>query len=75
MEINPNGYNWPIPGYFSISSPFGSRISPTTGSQSFHYGTDIPAPENTELVAIFDGQITHVGFLGSGRIFYHTIFF
>lgn len=74
VPVNPNGFNWPIPGYTSISSPFGSRTSPTTGAQSYHYGTDIPAPENTPLIAISDGIITHCGFLGPGRVFYYTFF-
>ena len=36
------------------------------GASSFHYGTDIPAPEGTSLVAINDGEISFLGFLGAG---------
>lgn len=66
ISFNPNGFVWPIPGYTSISSPFGKRNAPTSGASSFHYGTDIPAPEGTKLVAITDGIITFRSFLGAG---------
>lgn len=66
LEINPNGFVWPIPGYTRISSPFGKRTAPTGGASSFHYGCDIPAPQGTKLIAIHDGQITFAKFLGAG---------
>lgn len=66
IGINPNGFIWPIPGYTSISSPFGKRNAPTSGASSFHYGVDIPAPEGTKLIAINDGEITFRSFLGAG---------
>lgn len=66
LIFNPDGFVWPIPGYTSISSPFGKRNAPTSGASSFHYGTDIPAPEGTKLIAIADGQITFCSFLGAG---------
>ncbi len=66
IDFNPNGFVWPIPGYKSISSPFGKRKAPTGGASSFHYGVDIPAPEGTKLIAISDGEITFRSFLGAG---------
>ena len=59
-------FAWPIPGYTSISSPFGKRNAPTSGASTFHKGTDIPAPEGTVLIATCDGEITFIGFLGGG---------
>lgn len=59
-------FAWPIPGYTSISSPFGKRVAPTSGASTFHKGTDIPAPEGTTLIATCDGEITFIGFLGGG---------
>ena len=66
LNFNSNGFVWPIPGYTSISSPFGKRNAPTSGASSFHYGTDIPAPEGTKLIAVNDGEITFRSFLGAG---------
>ena len=66
IGFNPDGFLWPLPGYTSISSPYGPRKSPTGGSSGFHHGTDIPAPEGTKFVAINDGEITFRSFLGAG---------
>ena len=66
LEINPNGYVWPLPGYTRISSPYGKRHSPTQGASSFHYGIDIPAPPGTNFIAVHDGEITFRQFLGPG---------
>ena len=66
LNFNPDGFTWPIPGSTSISSPFGKRNAPTSGASGFHYGTDIPAPEGTKLIAVNDGEITFRSFLGAG---------
>ena len=36
------------------------------GASTFHKGVDIGAPEGFEFVAVTDGTITFVGFLGGG---------
>lgn len=64
--IGSSKYAWPVPGYTNISSPFGKRNAPTSGASTFHKGTDIPAPEGTNLIAVCDGTITFTGFLGGG---------
>lgn len=76
IEFSPNNFGliWPIPGYTQISSPFGKRKAPTGGASSFHYGTDIPAPEGSKLIAIHDGKITFCSFLGAGRFYYYSFF-
>ncbi len=66
IGFNPDGFLWPLPGYTSISSPFGPRKSPTGSGSGFHHGVDIPAPEGTKFVAINDGEITFRSFLGAG---------
>lgn len=45
-------FSWPVFGYYTISSKFGYRISPTTGASSYHSGVDIPAPEKTNIYSI-----------------------
>ncbi|MCI9245702.1 MAG: hypothetical protein HFJ30_00905 [Clostridia bacterium] len=37
-------FTWPIPGYTTITSIFGTRTHPIYGTSDFHRGTDISAP-------------------------------
>jgi len=60
-----SSFSWPIPGYNSISSNFGFRISPTNGASKYHSGIDIPAPEGTNLYSVTSGKIAFVGFYGA----------
>ncbi|MFD2328745.1 peptidoglycan DD-metalloendopeptidase family protein [Cohnella sp. GCM10020058] len=49
---------WPAPGYFTLSSPFGSRTDPVTGKTgAFHAGMDIPVPVGNPVVAAEDGDV------------------
>lgn len=64
--MSDDKYVWPIPGYTSITSPFGKRYSPTSGASSYHKGIDIGAPQGTKLFAVTSGTITFTGFLGGG---------
>ena len=65
LEISGSGFVWPTPGYTTITSQFGSRKSPTTGKQSFHYGTDIGAPQGTRIISISSGIVNFTGFNGA----------
>ena len=51
------GFIWPLDNYYSISSYFGRRKTPTNGASSFHSGIDIPAPEGTPIHSIDGGKI------------------
>lgn len=53
---------WPVPSWHSVSSPYGKRFHPVTGSYKMHYGIDIPAPEGTPIIAPSDGQIQSYAF-------------
>lgn len=52
---------WPLESYTTISSQFGNRIHPISGVYKFHKGIDIPAPENTDILASDDGIVMFSG--------------
>ncbi|HWQ88720.1 MAG TPA: peptidoglycan DD-metalloendopeptidase family protein [Desulfitobacteriaceae bacterium] len=56
--------NWPVPGRYEISSPFGWRTHPITGVRSLHTGIDIPAPTGTALHAVGAGEVIYAGWYG-----------
>lgn len=57
---------WPVNGW--VTSGFGYRSDPFTGSREMHDGLDIVAPAGTPIVAPADGRITFAGWkMGYGR--------
>ncbi len=52
-------FTWPLPGYGSgsITSPYGYRIHPITGTKKFHSGIDLGAPAGTTIVAAKAGTV------------------
>lgn len=46
---------WPVPGYSTISSPYGWRV--LWGRNDFHLGIDIPAPSGTNIYAAAAGEV------------------
>jgi murein DD-endopeptidase MepM/ murein hydrolase activator NlpD len=45
-----------------LTSLYGPRPDPVTGSPDFHHGVDIAAPEGMEVQAARDGQVVQSGF-------------
>lgn len=57
---------WPTPGYYKISSPFGYRMHPILKYRKFHGGIDINAPMNAYIHAASDGTIISSGWRSGG---------
>ncbi|MBO5408180.1 MAG: peptidoglycan DD-metalloendopeptidase family protein [Clostridia bacterium] len=49
--------NWPAPGYYTITSPFGNRLHPILKVYKLHTGVDIAAPSGASVVAAEDGKV------------------
>ncbi|GHV34676.1 peptidase M23 [Clostridia bacterium] len=58
-------FTWPLPGYFTISSPFGYRRHPVLGVNKLHTGTDLPAPTGTKIIAANSGTVVLATYNGS----------
>lgn len=53
----------PIASYTRISSPFGYRIHPITGTKKLHSGIDYAAPYGTAIYAAEDGKVLTSGWI------------
>lgn len=56
-------FQWPVPGYYRISSDYVSRTSPITGKKEFHTGIDIPAGYGQNVIAAADGVVITSGWI------------
>lgn len=54
---------WPVAGW--LSSSFGNRRDPFTGSADFHPGLDISADRGQPVLATADGTVTNAAYHGS----------
>ncbi len=57
--IERTPYRWPVRGF--ISSTFGPRSDPFTGTQRMHSAIDIVAPKGTPIQSPADGIVTYAG--------------
>lgn len=57
-------FDWPVPGFFYVSSGYGTRPDPFTGVFAHHSGIDIPAPTGTTIIASHEGIVIHAGRMG-----------
>ena len=67
------GGTWLRPcSYVALTSPFGTRVSPTTGASSYHQGVDLSAPAGPPIYATRAGQVS-VATYGSAAGYYVKI--
>ena len=59
--VYPMEFEHVLPAEGTLTSDFGSRLSPTTGQPGFHYGLDIAADEGTVIGAFADGTVREIG--------------
>jgi murein DD-endopeptidase MepM/ murein hydrolase activator NlpD len=59
VRLASTPYTWPTKGY--LTSAFGWRIHPLTGSRDFHNGLDIAAPIGNKVVATGSGVVLAAG--------------
>lgn len=58
------GLMFPLTIPAPITSLFGWRIHPITGTRRFHAGTDLGAPQGTPVLAAYTGKVVSADFLG-----------
>ena len=65
--VTVDGVAWPVPGTFTITSRFGTRIDPITGQTATHSGMDIAGPgvNGKPVVSMLDGTVISSGYLGA----------
>lgn len=68
---------WPVPGFYYITSPYGWRTHPITGTQRFHSGADIAdwGIDGEPILAAEDGRVSlasyNAGGYGNYVMIYH----
>ena len=67
------GGGWVIPvAYKRLESPFGNRVSPTSGASTYHQGVDLSADAGTPIYAARAGQVSTATY-GSAAGYYVRI--
>lgn len=54
---SPTGLNWPTPGYYRITSPYGYRIHPILKTKRLHTGIDLGVPYGKNVIASNGGKV------------------
>ncbi|MFZ7101693.1 MAG: murein hydrolase activator EnvC family protein [Peptococcaceae bacterium] len=62
--VRPGWLQWPTPGYYRITSPYGMRFHPILKEQRFHTGVDIAAPYGSNAIAAANGTVIYTGWRG-----------
>ena len=64
-EYSGGLFAWPVPGYYTITSPYGTRLHPILKTYRFHSGIDIGAPTGAYIIAANSGTVVESRMMGS----------
>lgn len=57
IKYDGGKFAWPAPDYVRISDEYGNRTHPILGTQQFHNGLDMAAPNGSPILAAYDGEV------------------
>lgn len=66
-------FAWPLPGYYTITSPYGYRNHPILKSKKFHSGIDIGASYGANVTAAADGTVVTSAYNKGGFGYYIVV--
>lgn len=74
-QVASGEFLWPTPGYYYVTSPFGYRIHPISGTRKFHKGVDISGSgiKGKPIVASDDGIVSIATYNSGGYGYYVMI--
>lgn len=60
--VGDSFFTWPVPGLYTVTSPYGWRTHPTTKQRAFHYGVDISGTGamGKPIISAADGEVIQV---------------
>lgn len=64
-KVYSGSLTWPCPSYSNISSPYGYRTHPISGTRKFHKGVDIAASSGNSVIAAASGTVVKSYFSSS----------
>nr|WP_297280308.1 peptidoglycan DD-metalloendopeptidase family protein [uncultured Butyricicoccus sp.] len=64
-KVYSGSLTWPCPSYSRISSPYGYRTHPISGTRKFHKGVDIAASSGNTVLAAASGTVVKSYFSSS----------
>ena len=63
--VSPSTLNWPTPGYYRITSPYGYRIHPILKTRRLHTGIDLGVPYGNQVLASNSGKVIFARYNGA----------
>ena len=64
-SVSASGFVWPCPSSTRVTSEYGYRIHPLTGTKKMHNGIDIGASTGTPIVAAASGTVAAASYNSS----------